>query len=95
MPEMQFQVRWPDGSESLCYSPSLVIEEHVAEGISYPLPDFLSRIETALHIASDRVQKKYGMPCSRAIGQLASINRRAGTFSHHEAAAVTVLKFLK
>ena len=95
MPEMQFQLGWPDGSESLCYSPSLVIEDHVAEGTSYPLPDFLARIDTALRIASDRVQKKYGMPCARAIGQLESINRHAGTFSNQEAAVVTVLKFLK
>jgi uncharacterized repeat protein (TIGR04042 family) len=95
MPEMQFRVRWPDGSESLCYSPSLVVEEHISEGAHYPLDDFLSRIGTALRIASDRVQRKYGMPCSRALGQLAQISSRAGSFAGHENASVTILGFLK
>ena len=95
MPEMQFHVRWPDGSESLCYSPSLVVEDHVSEGANYPLSDFLARIGDALRIASDRVQRKYGMPCSRAIGQLAQINSRAAAFAGDEAAHVTVLRFLK
>ena len=95
MPEMQFGVRWPDGSESLCYSPSLVIEEHVSEGADYPLADFLSRIGEALRIASDRVQRKYGMPCPRAIGQLAQINSRAAAFAGDDAASVTVTRFLK
>ena len=95
MPEMQFLVRWPDGSESLCYSPSLVVQEHVSEGADYTLPDFLSRIGDALRIASDRVQRKYGMPCSRAIGQLAQINGRAAAFAGNETASVTVLRFLR
>ncbi len=95
MPEMQFRVRWPDGSESLCYSPSLVVQEHVSEGAEYALPDFLSRINDALHIASDRVQRKYGMPCSRAIGQLAQINSRAAAFAGDEMAVVKVLGFLQ
>lgn len=95
MPEMQFHVRWPDGTESLCYSPSLVVEQHVSEGSSYPLEDFVSRIGTALRIASERVQQKYGMPCSRAIGQLAQIHRRAAGFSDDAAASVTVLRFIR
>ncbi len=95
MPEMQFQLRWPDGSESLCYSPSLVIEQHMCEGTSYPLADFLERANTALRIGSDRVREKYGMPCSRAISQLDQINRRATSFTSDEAASVTVLRFLK
>ncbi len=37
MPEMRFTVRWSDGGESACYSPSLVIEEHLAVGHAYPL----------------------------------------------------------
>ena len=93
MPEMQFRLRWPDGSESLCYSPSLVVQEHVSEGADYALPDFLSRIGDALRIASDRVQRKYGMPCARAIGQLAQINSRAAAFAGDETATVTVMAF--
>ncbi|WP_428375659.1 MSMEG_0570 family nitrogen starvation response protein [Lichenicoccus sp.] len=89
MPEMRFRVRWPDGGETLCYSPSLVIREHLAAGGTYPLPDFLDRARTALRIASDRVQQKYGMPCSRAIGQLRAIERLASQYAPDTAVAVT------
>ncbi len=92
MPEMRFRVRWPDGGETLCYSPSLVIREHLAAGGIYALPDFLERVRMALRIASDRVQQKYGMPCARAIGQLGDIETRASRYSQD--AAVTVTEFM-
>ena len=77
----------------LCYSPSLVIRDHLAAGRSYPLPDFLARIRTALQIASDRVQQKFGMPCTRAIGQLRAIENEAG---RHDAqtGSITVMEFI-
>ena len=71
MPEMRFHIRWPDGTLARCYSPSLVIKEHLAPGQSYPLADFLARSRTALVIASDRVKARYGHACSLALGQLA------------------------
>lgn len=73
MPEMRFHLRWPDGTEEACYSPSLVIKDFLQPGLSYPLPDFLARSREALRIASDRVEAKYGFPCSRALGQLGRI----------------------
>ncbi len=93
MPEMHFSVRWPDGTEHRCYSPSLVIEEHLTPGSAYPVGDFLGRSRIALTIASERVRLKYGFPCSRALGQLADIERRAASFSHAPGAVVTVLAF--
>ncbi|TDT96927.1 putative repeat protein (TIGR04042 family) [Azorhizobium sp. AG788] len=81
MPEMRFHIRWPDGRAEACYSPSLVIKEHLDVGASYPLVDFLARSRTALTIASDRVEAKYGFPCSRALGQLARIEAAARAFS--------------
>ena len=80
MPEMRFHIRWPDGANEQCYSPSLVIKEHLAPGESYPIADFLHRSRTALSIASDRVQAKFGMPCSLALGQLARIEATADRF---------------
>ncbi|WP_428392915.1 MSMEG_0570 family nitrogen starvation response protein [Lichenicoccus sp.] len=91
MPEMQFSIRWPDGARSLCYSPSLVIEEHLSVGTCYGLADFLARVRTALIEASARVQRIYGMPCSLALDQLAQIEQRAGGFASDT--AVTVLEF--
>lgn len=97
MPEMKFSVRWPDGSETLCYSPSLVIEEHLVPGTSYALDDIIGRSRTALTIASDRVMQKYGFPCSRALSQLAELDRRVAHFSGTDRASpgsrVTVLAF--
>ena len=91
MPEMQFSVRWPDGAQSLCYSPSLVIEEHLSVGTRYGVADFLARVRTALIEASARVQRKYGMPCSRALDQLARIEQRAAGFASNE--TVTIIEF--
>ena len=43
MPEMQFDIRWPDGVIEQCYSPSLVIRDHLAVGETYSVPEFLRR----------------------------------------------------
>ena len=80
MPAMYFYLRWPDRSESRCYSPSLVIKDYFEPGQAYPLPDFLQRSRDALTIASDRVRAKYGFACSMAMDQLAQIEDAAGRF---------------
>lgn len=80
MPEMRFHIRWPDGRAEACYSPSLVIKDYFVPGESYELADFVSRSRTALQIASDRVAARYGMPCSRALNQLARIEAAANAF---------------
>ena len=91
MPEMHFVVRWPDGAESRCYSPSLVVREHLEVGQVYPLADFLVRSRTMLNIGSERVRAKYGYACSGALDQLAAIEERAAEFE--ATAAVTVVAF--
>ena len=77
MPEMHFRIRWPDGQVDNCYSPSLVVREHLAVGESYPVPEFLHRVGNALNIASERVRAKYGYACSMALDQLAAIEATA------------------
>ncbi len=81
MPEMRFLIRWPDGSRESCYSPSLVVKEFFAPGQSYSLADFLERSRAALTIASERVQARYGFPCSRAMAQLDRIEAGAKAFA--------------
>ncbi len=93
MPEMHFRVRWPDASETRCYSPSLVIQDYFAPGTDYLLGDFLSRSREALNIASERVRAKYGRPCSLALGQLAEIERLAQPYAKDAGAQVRVLRF--
>jgi uncharacterized repeat protein (TIGR04042 family) len=87
---MQFGVRWPDRTETTCYSPSLVIEDFLSPGQSYELGDFLERSTTALNIASERVEARYGVPCGRALAQRDDIARRAASFTDGQ---VTVLAF--
>lgn len=93
MPEMHFRVRWPDGSEERCYSPSLVIHDYFEPGAAYPLPEFVQRSRAALQIASERVRAKYGYACSSALDQLARIEARAAQFEAGTAAPVQVLGF--
>jgi len=93
MPEMRFHIRWPDGEDETCYSPSLVIKEHFSVGETYPLPDFVARSRAALMIASERVREKYGMPCSRALGQLARIETAAQRFDPAANEPVTIIAF--
>ena len=93
MPEMRFFIRWPDGAEEACYSPSLVIKDYFAPGETYALADFLERSRAALTIASDRVKAKYGWPCSRALGQLARIDAAAVRFAGMPGACVRVDAF--
>lgn len=93
MPEMLFDIAWPDGTTERCYSPSLVIKDHFSPGASYALDDFLARSRAALTEASERVRARYGFPCSRALGQLAAIEARA---QHHAVdAPVRVVAFIE
>jgi uncharacterized repeat protein (TIGR04042 family) len=94
MPEMRFIVRWPDGRQESCYSPSLVVRDFLREGESYPVPDFLQRSRQALQIASERVKSKHGYPCSLALGQLARIEATATQFVGQDDARVACETFL-
>ena len=91
MPVMHFLVRWPDGDEMRCYSPSLVVREYLEVGRSYPVADFLERSRTMLHIASERVRAKFGFACSAALDQLATLEERAATVDASR--PVTVVAF--
>jgi uncharacterized repeat protein (TIGR04042 family) len=90
---MHFRVRWPNGAVETCYSPSLVIKDFFQPGASYPLADFLARSRTALKIASDRVEAKYGFPCSRALGQLARIEAGCAKLAASSEADISIESF--
>ena len=93
MPEMRFRILWPDGVAETCYSPSLVVKEHLRVGGSYEPPEFLARCRVALNIASDRVQEKYGHACSLELGQLDSIEEGSEKFAGRPDARVSVEAF--
>ena len=93
MPEMLFKIRWPDGTTEDCYSPSLVIKDHLETGRAYPLAEFRALSRTALSIASERVRAKYGFPCSNALLQIARIDAACRRFEGSPDASVGILSF--
>lgn len=78
---MRFHIRWPDGTEQACYSPSLVVGDHLQVGRSYPVGEFVVRAVIALQEAGNRVRAKYGFACTASQAQLADIERRAASFA--------------
>jgi uncharacterized repeat protein (TIGR04042 family) len=94
MPEIHFQIEWPDGLQSTCYSPSLVILDYFEAGKEYALNDFIERSRTSLQIASNRVYEKYGMHCSRAQAQLQQIEEMTTRYDHLSEPRVRLLKFI-
>lgn len=91
MPEVWFTLKWPDDSEERCYSPSTIVIDYLSAGTTYSLHDFQLRVTTALQSASDRVELKYGHPCSRAMGQLARVNAQIDKFKHVDDPMVSCL----
>ncbi|WP_334035533.1 MSMEG_0570 family nitrogen starvation response protein [Burkholderia cepacia] len=94
MPVMHFRVRWPDQSETNCYSPSTVVSEFFTPETQYALDDFVERARRALGIASDRVREKYGFACSAAMDELARIEAKAERFAPQGDATVTVIELV-
>ena len=95
MPEIRFQIQLPDGSQEVCYSPSLVVKDYFTPGNDYPLDDFIERSRTALTIASDRVKAKYGRPCGLALGQLQVIEAMAANYSQMTQPIVKLIRFIE
>lgn len=93
MPAMHFTVRWPDATETRCYSPSLVIKDYFAPGTRYPLPDFMHAVREALHIASERVRAKYGFACSAAMDQLADLEQLAARWGDDPQQHIDLVSF--
>lgn len=81
MPEMTFSVRWPDGRLEECYSPSLVVHDHLEPGTTYTVAEFTRRSTTALQIASDRVREKFGWACTSAAATQEQIAGSASSYA--------------
>ncbi len=74
---MTFTVRWPDGRTEACYSPSLVMHDHLAVGAEYPVAEFAARTRAALDEASERVRARFGFACTSAVQQRDEIDTAA------------------
>ncbi|MGE0214555.1 MSMEG_0570 family nitrogen starvation response protein [Mycolicibacterium sp.] len=80
MPEMTFQVRWPDGAAQHCYSPSLVMHDYLRVGADYTVAEFVDRTGRALAEASDRMRAKYGFACTSAAATAEQIAHAAARY---------------
>lgn len=85
---MTFSVRWPDGRTQDCYSPSLVVHDHLEPGVRYRVDDFTARSTHALGLASERVRAAYGMACTSAAATVAQIRDSAAAYGPQEVVEV-------
>ena len=92
MPEMTFTVRWPDGRVDDCYSPSLVVHDHLTPRTTYSVGDFLTRSSTALDIASEWVRAKYGFACTSSMATKEQIQRAAARFGSDDVVEVLAME---
>ena len=81
MPEVRFQLEWPDGQSSTLYSPSTVILEYLKPGESLQVSELESRAVTALRAASERVRARYGFACTRTDEEESQLRRWTARYS--------------
>lgn len=91
MPEMTFEVRWPDGSIQRCYSPSLVVHDYLSAGERYSVGEFVDRSGQALAEASDRVRAKFGFACTSAAQTSNEIIGAAAVFPEDAVIEITAM----
>jgi uncharacterized repeat protein (TIGR04042 family) len=88
---MTFTVRWPDGAVEDCYSPSLVMHDHLRVDSTYRVDEFTERSATALRAASERVRAKYGFACTASAASLERIQHRAATYAPDQTVQVLAM----
>ena len=91
MPEMTFEVRWPDGHLQRCYSPSLVVHDYLRTGGQYTVGDFVDRSGRAMAEASDRVRAKFGFACTSAAETSARIADAAAQYPSEAIIEITAM----
>lgn len=92
MPEVRFTLRWPDGAEQACVSPSRAIERHLVAGATYPRDELVRRARDGLGEASDRVREVHGQACVLAARQTAEIEAAAAARSCSGGVTVTEVR---
>ncbi|PSP13071.1 MAG: MSMEG_0570 family nitrogen starvation response protein [Cyanobacteria bacterium SW_11_48_12] len=95
MPETHFEIEWPDGSQESCYSPSSVVKKYFSADREYLLGEFIALSRTAFQTASDRVQAKYHLPCSKALGQLQHLEQTATKYNNLPQPKVRLIRFIE
>ena len=84
MPEVRFQLQWPDGQFSTLYSPSTVMLEYLKPGDSFRVSELESLGVKALRAASDRVRARYGFACTRTDEEESQLRRWTSRYKPEE-----------
>lgn len=84
MPEVVFQIEWPDGTVTRSYSPSTVVAHYFHEGMTMMVSELVAMSSEALERARDRVERRFGFRCSSAAAELELIRSRAAGFRGDE-----------
>ena len=80
MPEVHFDIEWPDSEVTTHYSPSTVVIEYFQAGRSLSIAELRTESAEALGRAAERVRLKYGFVCTSAADSLRDISKRAGQY---------------
>jgi uncharacterized repeat protein (TIGR04042 family) len=89
MPEVRFQLEWPDGQISTLYSPSTVILDYFQPGDSLLVSELESRGVEALREASERVRARYGFACTRTNEEESQLREWISRYSSDDTVRVT------
>jgi len=89
MPEVRFQLNWPDGQSSTLYSPSTVILDYFKPGDSLLASELESRGIEALRAASERVRARYGFACTRTDEEEARLRQWISRYGSSDTVRVT------
>ncbi len=92
MPEVRFTLRWPDGEETTCYSPSTIIGRYLSPGTTVTVEELLSRATAGFEHASRRVEERFGFRCTSASDQLDVIRGHASRFDAAQLVKVATLE---
>ena len=95
MPEVHFEVQWPDGEITRCYSPSTIVLEYFQEGQQLTVGELSQRSTEALDHASRRVEAKFGYRCTSAAAQRDAILKTAARFRETEDARILSVEVAK
>lgn len=80
MPEVIFQLCWPDGEASQFYSPSTVVYEYLKPGDALSVAELEQKGLAALKEASERVRARYGFACTRTDEEASKLKRRVALY---------------
>ena len=89
MPEVRFQLEWPDGQTSTLYSPSTVIFDYFRPGDSLLVSELEARGVEALRAASERVRARYGFACTRTDEEESQLRQWVSRYSSDDTVRVT------